>query len=404
MSLWAPLRLVSFRALCAAQTASSIAIWVHTVSAQWVLTARGSPTTVVAAVQSAMTLPFFLLALPAGVLVDAVERRRVLVPMQAAIAAGSLALAAVVATDLLGTAGLLAGTLVIGSASAVGVVAWQSLIPDLVDRPLVPAAATLDGMSFNAGRIAGPALGGLLLTVMAPQWIFTLNAVLSVVAALAFWRWTPRRGVPPRQQPWRSAVWAGVHYMRHSPPMRRLLVRLSLWTLPASLIWALLPLVAHDRLGLDANGFGLLFSSLGVGAVVGAISLQPLRARLSVDTLLAGASFAYGAACMVIAAVTAVPVVTAVLTLAGAGWVAVLAIVMATAQVGLPSWVRARGLAVVLLVHQGCQAGGSLLWGAVGDLAGVPWALVSAGAMLVFGGVTVRWFGLRPGDGPDQER
>lgn len=403
MSLWAPLRLVSFRALWAAQMASNIAIWVHTVSAQWVLTAGGSPTTVVAAVQAAITLPFFLLALPAGVLVDAADRRRVLVPMQVAIAVGSLALAAVVATDLLGTAGLLVGTLVIGSASAIGVVAWQSLIPDLVDHRLVPAAATLDGMSFNAGRIAGPALGGLLLTVMAPQWIFALNAGLSVVAALAFWTWTPRRVVLPPREPWRSALRAGVQYMRHSPPMRRLLVRLFLWTLPASLIWALLPLVAHDRLGLQASGFGLLFSSLGIGAVIGGVSLQPLRARLSSDTVLAGASIAYGVACMVIAAVTSVPVVAAALAFAGAAWIAVLSMVMAIAQVALPPWVRARGLAVVLLVHQGCQAGGSLLWGGVGDLAGVPWALVCAGVMLVLGGVTVTWFGLRPVDGHDAQ-
>src|SRR5690606_8261716 len=171
----------------------------------------------------------------------------------------------------------------------------------------------------------------------------------------------------------------------------------------ASLIWALLPLVAHDRLGLEASGFGLLFSSLGVGAVIGGVSLQPLRARLSADTVLAGASLTYGVATITLAAVTAVPVVAVALAFAGAAWIAVLSMVMAIAQVALPPWVRARGLAIVLLVHQGAQAGGSLLWGGVGDLAGVPWALVAAGAMLVLGGLTVPWFGLRPVDGRDAQ-
>jgi MFS family permease len=295
--LWQPLRLMSFRALWAAQMASNMAIWMHTVSVAWMLTSTGSATTVVAAVQTAITLPFFLLALPAGVLVDAIERRPVLVSMQFVIASISLSLALFTATGAIGLAGLLLATLGMGAASAISIVAWQSLIPELVDRPLVPAAATLDGISFNAGRIAGPALGGLLLSLAQPHWIFGLNAVTFALAGLAFWRWAPTRAERAARAARESvgrALESGVRYVRHSPLLRRLLLRLFLWTLPASLIWALLPLIAHDELALGSGGFGALFASLGVGAVVGGVILQPLRARMGPNAVLAAASLAYG--------------------------------------------------------------------------------------------------------------
>jgi MFS family permease len=399
--LWQPLRLISFRALWAAQMASNMAIWMHTVSVQWVLTSGGSATTVVAAVQTAITLPFFLLALPAGVLVDAIQRRPVLVSMQFAIASISLSLALFTATGAIGLAGLLLATFGMGAASAISIVAWQSLIPELVDRPLVPAAATLDGISFNAGRIAGPALGGLLLSLVEPHWIFGLNAVTFALAALAFWRWAPARAERAARESVGKALRSGVRYVRQSPLLRRLLLRLFLWTLPASLIWALLPHIAHDELALGSGGFGALFASLGVGAVVGGVILQPLRARMGRNAVLTAASLAYGGSFFVVAFVPLVPVVAFALTVAGAAWITVLSMVMALAQVSLPAWVRARGLAIVLLVHQGCQAIGSPLWGVVGDVVGVTWALVIAGGALLAAGVSVRWFGLAPMDGVD---
>jgi MFS family permease len=352
-------------------------------------------------VQTAITLPFFLLALPAGVLADAFERRRVLVSMQLSVAALSLTLAGFALAGHVSLAGLLVATLGMGAAYATSIVAYQSLIPEMVDRSLVPAAATLDGMSFNAGRIVGPALGGVLLAFAAPHWIFLANAVIFAVAGLCFWRWSPVRASIPVRESIGRAFRSGLVYMRRDPPMRRLLLRVFLWTLPASLIWALLPLIAHQELGLGARGFGALFASLGVGAVVGGVILQPVRARLTPNAVLAWASVAYGTAFYVVAAVPNVGAVAVALTVAGAAWITVLSMTMALAQVSLPPWVRARGLAIVLLVHQGCQALGSLLWGVVADLVGVPRALVVAGTVLVLGAVSLRWLGLRAMGGPD---
>lgn len=395
-ALWTPLRGVVYRSLWGAQLASNMAIWMHTVSAQWVLTASGRSGTVVAAVQTAITLPFFLLALPAGMVADAFERRRVLVATQSIVALISLTLAVMAATGRIGLGPLIAGTLVIGASSALSIVSYQSLIPEMVGRPLVPAAATLDGMSFNAGRIVGPALGGVLLAMVSAHWIFLVNAVVFAAVAVSFGRWSPVRAERPEREPIGAALRQGLTFVRHDRPMRRLLLRLFLWTLPASLVWALLPLIAHDVLGLGSRGFGGLFAALGVGAVAGGMLLQPVRARLTPNALIVGASVAYGGALLAVASVRWIPVVALALAIAGAAWITVLSTTMALAQVWLPNRIRARGLAVVLLVHQGCQAFGSLLWGVVADLVGVPRALTVAGMLLLLAGLSVRWIGLRP--------
>lgn len=400
-SLWEPLRTVAFRALWSAQLVANVATWMHTASAQWVLTSGGASATAIAAVQTAVTLPFFLLALPAGVLADAVDRRRVMLIMQLSVAVVSAVLAAITASGRAGSAGILIATFLMGSASAVSIIAWQSLIPDLVERPVIPSAATVDGISFNAGRIIGPAVGGLLLSVLDAEWIFGIDAIVFTLAGLAFWRWAPAAVVRGTSETMVSALRAGLRYVRYSPLIRRLLLRVLLWTLPASVIWALLPVVAHDRLHLAAGGFGALFSALGIGAVLGGVCLAPLRRRTSPNTTLMASSVSYAIALVVVATASAIPVVVGALIIAGAGWIAALSTMMAQAHASLPPWVRARGLATVLLVHQGCQAFGSLLWGLAGDAVGVRPALIIAAISLAAAGLSITRIGLRPTDAVD---
>jgi predicted MFS family arabinose efflux permease len=397
------MRVLGFRALCSAQLATNIAIWMHTVGVQWLLISNNSSTSVLAAVQTATTLPFFLFALPAGVVADAMDRRRLLVVVQFAAALLSILLAASSAASATGDAELLAITVLIGTANAAGTVAWQSLIPELVERRLVPDAATLDGMSFNVGRIAGPALGGLLLAVVAPSFLFGLDAVVFIASGLAFWHWAPRHLHRERVHRFGAELRAGIRYAVHSPSTRRLLVRVILWSLPASAIWALLPAVSRDRLHLTSSGYGALFAALGLGAVIGGVILQPLRARLTSNQIVLACSLTYGAAIAVLGYTKMVAVIAVALALAGASWITVIAVFMGLAQSFLPAWVRARGLAIVLLVHQGCQAFGALLWGLLGTALGLPMALGIAAAALGLAGVSALMVGLYPIDLVDNE-
>jgi MFS family permease len=400
-SLWLPLRSTAFRALWSAQLVANVGTWMHTTSAQWVLTSGEASATEVAAVQTAVTLPFFLLALPAGALADAVDRRRVMFAMQVSIAAVSGSLAVACAAGHIAAPGILVATLLMGSASAVSIVAWQSMIPELVDRAVIPSAATLDGMSFNSGRILGPAAGGLLLSFLAAQWVFGVNALVFALVGVAFWVYGPRRQAGAKPDGLASALITGLRFVRYSPLLSRLLLRMLLWSFPASVIWALLPLVAHDRLDLGARGFGILFSTLGIGAVAGGLGLPVLRRHVQPNGILAIASCSYAMALLTLAAAPPAPVVGAGLVVAGGAWIAALSTMMAMAQSSLPPWVRSRGLATVLLVHQGCQAFGSLLWGLAGDLLGIEPTLALAGVILTAAGISVRRIGLRATDAVD---
>jgi MFS family permease len=395
-SLWSPLRVVSFRVLGLAQLGANTGIWVHTVASQWLLTATGGSTTLVASVQTALTLPFFALALPAGLVADLLDRRRVLTLASALMALTSLSLAVATAAGPMSYPGIMSATLVLGAANVLSVICWQSLIPELVGRPRVAAAATLDGMSFNAARAAGPAIGGLVLSLFGPISVFAFDTAAFAAAGFAFWVYTPRSSSRTTEPRISSALAGGLRFVRHSRWTRRLLFRLVVFSFPASCLWALLPVVAHQRLGLDSTGFGLLFAAVGVGAVLGSVAVQPIRVRLSTNAFIAVGSGAYAVALLVVATVDQPVLVASFLFIAGASWVTVQTTWMAAAQIVLPPWVRARGLASVLLVHQGCQAFGALAWGALAEVAGLSWSIALAAATMAAGGASAVKWGLRP--------
>jgi MFS family permease len=171
-----------------------------------------------------------------------------------------------------------------------------------------------------------------------------------------------------------------------------MLLRAALFLVPGSVLWALLPLVATERLGLGSSGYGLLLGSLGIGAVAGAFILPSVRARLAPNTLIATASCVYATA-LVVAVLTHVTAITvAVLLPAGVAWMAFLSSMNAWLQLFLPTWVRARGISVYLMVLFGSQALGALLWGAVAAPAGlVPTFLIAAGLMAVGATTIVFW-------------
>jgi MFS family permease len=395
---WAPLRHRLFRMLWTAQVFSLIGTWAQTVGAQWFLTVESGRPELVALVQTATSLPVLLLAVPAGALADVLDRRRMLIVVQTGMALVAVALAVDTLTGNLGTVTLLAFTAALGAGVALTNPAFQATVPELVPRTELPAAAALNGVAVNLARAIGPAIGGLLVAVAGVGWTFAFNAVSYLIFVGALFRLP---AAPPRldPEPFTNAMRLAVGYVRASPAMLRVLARTALWVLPASALWALLPVVASTRLKLNSTGYGLLLAALGVGAILGAWQLGRIRTRLSSTSLLVLAAAAYALALVVLAVGTSTPAAVAVLVLAGAGWTAVLATLNATAQLLLPAWVRARALAVYLLVFQGGQALGSLVWGAVAGLASTEVSLLAAAAVLLLGLATLPIWGL-----PDPSR
>ncbi|MEV4656034.1 MFS transporter [Micromonospora sp. NPDC049301] len=390
-SAWAPLRTAVYRNLWLALLAANIGTWMQTVGAQWLLIHHSNASTLVALVQTASLLPVLLLALPAGVLADSFDRRHLLIAVQLFLVAVAAALTLLTLTDRMPPALLLTLTFAFGVGQALTLPAWAAVIPELVPQDQLRSASALGSISVNVARAVGPAVAGVLIAHSGVAPVFAFNAVAFGIFAYALWRWRPGNAraveVPER---FTAALRAGSRYVRHSPIVRRLLRRALVFVIPASALWALLPLVANRRLGLGSGGYGLLLAALGVGAIAGGVLLAVIRTRLSANQLLLIAGAVFTVALTVVATVQVVPLVLLALLPAGMAWVTVLANVNAEMQLFLPSWVRARGLAVYQVCFAGGQAVGALVWGLVADMAGLVLAYLAAAALMLVGTVTSR--------------
>ncbi len=381
-SPWAPLRTRAFAVIWTATLVSNIGLWIRDVASGWLMTEMAPSPLLVALVQGAMTLPIFLLALPAGALADILDRRRMLVAIQGFTALLSVAMAVAMATGAMTPTLLLVFTFLAGIGAALAGPPSQAVVPELVDKPMLRPAVALNSLGINISRAIGPALGGAIIVGAGVTAAYVADAVstIAVVAAFVWWR----RATPPATLP-PEAFWpamrTGAGYVAASRDMRIVLVRAAAFFLFASAYWALLPLVARRELGADATFYGLMLTAVGAGAVAGALLMPRLAARLAPGALVTGGSLLTMAAIALIALVPLRPVALVALFLAGAAWIAVLTNLNVAAQGSLANWVRARGLAVYLMVFYGAMTAGSALWGQVAQATSIPTALlVAAGA------------------------
>jgi predicted MFS family arabinose efflux permease len=259
---------------------------------------------------------------------------------------------------------------------------WQSLITELVPREEYAAATRLDMVSVNVARAAGPALAGVVIARWGIPPVFALTAVTAGFLAVVLLAWRRRRVVHGEREPFLPALAAGGRYVRHEPVVRRILLRLATFMAPACAVWALLPLIADRQLGLAADGYGLLFAALGLGAVVGALGLGWVRKHLTSNAVLgfAAVSFALAFGSLVLA--PNLWVALPLLVVCGFGWTATVSTIISELQLFLPGWVRARAIAIYLMVFLGSQAVASPIWGLVTQQLGLPTAILSA-ALLV---------------------
>ena len=393
-SAWSPFRQPVFRALWTAQLGANVGTWMQNVGAVWLMGSLGGSLVQIALVQTAATLPTFLLGVPAGALADIVDRRRMLLVTQAWMALWAMVLGVLSYGGLMTPNLLLILTFLIGIGSAANLPAWQALQPDLVPRADLPQTIALGAANTNLGRILGPTLGGLVIAVSDTYLAFVLNALAAVAlfAVLATWRHPVQRTVLPAER-LAAAVRAGTRYARNSPSLQAVLVRIVLFTAPANVVLTLLPILARRELGLDASGFGLLMGAFGLGAVLAATVLPRLRARLGTDRLIGAATLTFAVGCVTLGLARTWPVVALALGLSGFAWLLALATMNLAAQRAVPDWVRARGVGLYFVLMQGGLALGGVIWGIVGEGGSLEIAFFAAAASLVVLGLVgiLRW-------------
>ncbi|GAA1969378.1 MFS transporter [Microbacterium deminutum] len=382
---FAPLRQPGFRWLWPAVVVSYVGVWGQTVGAQWLLVNGPNASVTVALIQTAATLPMMLFTFPGGVLADRFDRRWILLATQLYVAATAVVLALLTAAGLATPPVVLSFTFLIALGGAFQLPTWQATLPEIVPRKELGSATRLEMVGVNFGRSVGPALAGVLIALAGVPWVFILTAATALVLAgsVLTWRRQPQTVAPRARERFLPALRAGIRYVRHDASVRRILLKAMLFIAPATILWALIPMVAREQLGVSAGGYGALFGALGVGAILAALTVGRLRALMSTNTLLVFAGIAYA---LVLAALVLVPVFAVALValvIAGAAWTAIIATLNAELQVILPAWVRARGLAVYLVVFTGSQAVASILWGQLAAYAGITVAFLAAAALVL---------------------
>jgi MFS family permease len=353
-------------------------------AATWVMNTLTTSPLLLSLLSTAASLPFFLLTFPAGAVADMANRKTILCVMHIwlSLAAGGLAFLSVL--HLLSPAIILAAVFVLGVGFACNAPAWMSVVPDVVSKEELPSAIVLGGIQLNISSIIGPALGGLFLPLIGPTALFGLNAVAFLLVLASILQWRQKRNKPalPTESLVESFVGA-VRYVRYSRTMQVVLLRAFLFALLISVIPSLLPVVGLQALKLSPSSLGVLFTSMGIGSLLGAVFVVPrAREQFTPNQVTILASVLLAVVYFLMAAVRNLEAFMVVAALAGLGWTLAASELWVAAQQAMPGWTRGRLNAAQLMVSQGGIALGGLAWGSAAAFTGFEYTLLLA-ALLV---------------------
>ncbi len=378
-NLWRPLRLPTFRNLLIADVVSDIGAFMQSVGAAWLMVSLGAGPIYVALTQTASSLPYFLLALPAGSAGDIVDRRKLILVTESWMLVVALITAALTLSGFMSPWLLLMLTFALSAGDAFETPTWRAILPELVPKEDLASASALNGIEFNLARAVGPALAGVVIAAAGIATAFVWNAVsfFGVILVVAKWKRPIRKRTTPPET-FTGATVAAIRYVRHSPAILTVMVRTGIVMFFSSVLFALLPTVARN-ISKTAIGYGILLGCFGAGAIIGALLMQSARARWSTETVVSAGVAILGLVIVATGGLHRLSTLAPLMLIGGAAWVTFISLINALVQNLAPDWVRARVLAIFILIYQGGFALGSAVWGAVAQRAGIRAALIYAG-------------------------
>jgi MFS family permease len=361
---WAPLKNRVFALLWLTWLTSNICMWMNDVAASWMMTSLSASPILIALVQTASNLPVFLLGLPSGAFADILNRKKYFMATQLWVAFNAAVLCFMTFTNSLNAPLLLFLTFTNGIGLAMRWPVFAAIVPDLVVREQLPSALALNGVALNASRIIGPLIAGFLIASAGTEYVFALNMVLSLGCTILIWRWkyTSNVSTLPGER-FLGAMRVGIQFSKSSARMRAVLLRVFIFFVQSSALMALLPVIAKDHFSGDAKTFTILLSCLGLGAILAASQLPRLRNRFDRNQLVPVGQ--------ILQALTSIGVVLApslwlaaiMMVLSGGFWILTANSLAISAQLALPSWIRARGMSIFQMSLMGGSAIGAAVWG-----------------------------------------
>lgn len=390
-NLWTPFKSKDFSLIWIASVLSTTGSRMNEVGAGWLMTSLSTDPLTVALVQTATTLPIFLFVLIAGAIADIVNKRKMMICVQLLMVFIASGFAFIVYIDKITPMLLLAFVFILGTGAAFSAPAKQAVVPQLISKEDLQSAIALNSVGFNLGRSLGPAIAGVLILTVGFTAPFAFNAFSFIVIAAVFFYWQPNKADNPLSKvriP--EAIFIGLNHIYYSPILKAILWRTFSFVISASAFWALLPVLIKVDFNGNASTFGLCVGAIGGGAVIGAFFLPRLKNKLKLEGLITLSTLLIMGVFILSSLLKSHLMMLVLCLLFGACWLWSLSTLNVSMQLALPDWVRARGLAIYLMVLFGAMSLGSILWGAVASSIGTLSTMLVAAITLGIGAFLVR--------------
>ena len=387
------LRHRNFRLFTIGQTTSLIGTWMQQVAVGWLVYRLTDSALLLGLTAFVSQGPSFFLAPLAGVLADRFDKRRIVLVTQSVMMVQAAALATLVLTGHTSIGLIITLMAVLGAAVGFDIPARQAFLIEMVgDKDDLPNAIALNSSMFNASRLVGPAIAGLLVAAAGEGICILINTLTytAVLAALLAMRLPDRPANSTRLEVFRNLA-EGVRYAFRSRPMRAILALVAFTSFVAVPFTVLLPILASDILGGGAEFLGFLTSAVGLGALSGALYLASRRSIRGLGKVITFAATVFGSALLAVALSRSLWITLPFLTLAGFGMMVQMASANTVLQTLVADDKRGRIMSLYSMSFTGVAPIGSLAAGAVASAFGAPatFALGGAGCLLaaaIFGG------------------
>ncbi len=377
--------------------ASDIGASMQTVGSGWLITSLAPSPFVVSLLQVVTSLSIFLFALPAGALADIVDRRKLFLVTQYFSLAVAIILSVLTFGGYTTSSILLVFTFLLGIGNAMSLPVNIVVQTEIVPKKKILAAMTLFSVAIYIGLAVGPILGGFVVAAVGPWAVFALNAFsfVGIIVFLHRWRKPSERNLLPPEQVV-GAIRTGLRYMRHSLHVRSLFVRDFAFTICASSIVSLLPLLVRNQTGANSILFGILVGSFGIGGLASGLILVPRLQKLSIEKRVIGATILYAIAIGILSFQHDIITVFVGVFAVGTALIVVTSSLNFVAYNSVTLWVKTRVVSVHQMVYWGGVALGSIVWGIVAEIWGLPVALFSASIGLLVGLIASTRYKLKP--------
>jgi MFS family permease len=383
-----PLRVLqehrNFRLFWIGQTVSLIGTWMQQVGQGWLALQLSDSAFIVGLVSAAASLPVLLLSLYAGVLIDRLDKLRIVTVAQVLLSIEAGVLWWAVWSHHVDIPLLVALSAINGFISAVEIPARQSLIVELVNRDDIVEAVALNSGGFNLARIIGPSIAAAVIAGAGLAWCFGINAlsyiaVIWCLVAIKLPKFVRSSETNAAFQDFRM----GIEYIRSRRDVTALFGVIAVFSIFGFQFLTLMPVIARDVLHTDASGYGLLVTFVGIGAVLGTLGLAALGLRIGRGKLFTYSALSFASLLVMFSLVNDKEVAAGFLILIGFTMLINGALANGILQSAVPDELRGRVMAAYVFVYVGFMPIGSLIGGFLAHITGVQWAIGSGALIMV---------------------